>query len=191
MNSSGILFWSGGKDAYLALKQIRNQYSDVHLLVTYDEQSDTVPFQQIPVAHLRRQAGHLRLPLIEVPLPPECPNDLYVDSITQAIDDFTPEETDLIFGDLHIEDIRKWRESVFQPLGFNCRFPVWQMPYDSLFNQLFDGEVSITITSADPSYQNLIKPGSLFTREFINQLPAEIDAMGEHGEFHTRLDFID
>ena len=189
MNPTGILFWSGGKDAYLALKQIRNQYSTLYLLVTYDEQSDTVPFQQIPVSHLRRQAGHLHLPLIEVPLPPQCPNDQYVEAIIRALRDVTPEQTDLIFGDLHIEDIKSWRESVFQPLGFTCRFPVWRVPYESLFNQLFEDNIVITITSVDKACQSRIEPGARFDRDFISQLPADIDAMGEHGEFHTRLDF--
>ena len=73
-----ILFWSGGKDAYLALHFFRESHpeADLKLLTTYDESDDTVPHQNIPLSAIKDQADHLDLELVSVALPTNCPNDI-------------------------------------------------------------------------------------------------------------------
>ena len=61
--------------------------------------------------------------------------------------DYTPEiekKITLVFGDLHLQDIKKWREQSFYP--FSCVFPLFNMPYDNLLKQLWN--LSTTATSA-------------------------------------------
>ncbi len=186
---TAVVFWSGGKDAFLAYREIENQYEHIYLLVTYDNTRNTVPLQEIDMSHIRKQALFLDHPLLTTPLPPSCPNDKYVNSIAGTLENAGLTRCDLIFGDLHIDDIRQWRQTVFQPLGFTCRFPIWSMDYDYLFDRLFSENITVRLTHVDLRFKHIIEPGTLFNRQFINTLPEEIDPMGEFGEFHTRVEF--
>ncbi len=185
----GVLFWSGGKDAWLALQEIRDHYPDLHLLVTYDETRGVVPIQEVPLAAIVKQADELGLPLISIPLPPASDNTTYIHTITTTLSQHQLNQSDLIFGDLHIREIRQWREDTFGREGYSCRFPIWEKPYELLFDRLFIPDISIEISSVDEPYREYLQPGMPFTRELISQLPSHIDPMGENGEFHTLVRF--
>lgn len=186
----GVLFWSGGKDAWLALQEIRDLYPSLHLLVTYDVTRWVVPIQEVPLAAIVKQADKLGLPLISLPLPPASDNTTYIRAITATLRQHHLNHSDLIFGDLHIEEIRKWREETFEKQGYSCRFPIWKKPYELLFDQLFIPNISIEISSVDEPYRDYLHPGMPFTRELVSQLPSHIDPMGENGEFHTLVRFL-
>ncbi|NIT56931.1 MAG: hypothetical protein GWN00_12055, partial [Aliifodinibius sp.] len=123
-----ILFWSGGKDAYLALHFFKESYpkADLKLLTTYDESNDVVPHQNIPLSEIKEQADHLNLDLISVPLPFNCPNNIYLERIENALNKLKEPIDSLIFGDWYLEDIREWREKVFNEMGYSCLFPIWK-----------------------------------------------------------------
>lgn len=183
-----ILFWSGGKDAWLALQLDEHARQPV-LLTTYDETTHVVPHQQIPLDHIRLQAQFLQMELITVPLPPDCPNQTYLDGITEALRRHGLDGNELIFGDLHLQDLREWRENMFHERGYTCRFPLWNRSYNRLFDKLWQAPASIMISSVMEEHQAWIRVGEPFTPELVEQLPVHIDPMGEKGEFHTRLDF--
>lgn len=185
-----LLFWSGGKDAYLALLYYRENHSnDPVLLTTYDDESDRVPHQDIPIKEIYNQSIALELPLITVPLSYPASNKDYLNAIENAIGDSPFSIQNLVFGDLHLEDIRKWREEEFQKSGYECLFPIWGKSYEELFFRLFSENVKIVITGVADDFQNQIEPGSVFDRKFVASLPDEIDPMGERGEFHTQVIF--
>jgi len=185
-----LLFWSGGKDAYLALLYYReNHTNDPVLLTTYDDESGRVPHQDIPIKNIYNQSIALELPLITVPLSYPASNKEYLNAIENAISDSPFNIQNLVFGDLHLEDIRKWREEEFRKLGFDCLFPIWNKPYKELYDRLEREKVTIRITGVKDDYRDLIKPGTLFNRDFIDSLPEGIDLMGENGEFHTKVMF--
>ncbi len=127
-----ILFWSGGKDSFLALIYWRKiSKTDPILLTTYDEQTHIIPFQEIPVPEIKKQAESLSLELRTVPLQPKCPNEEYIRRVTETLPD-EHTSTELIFGDLWLDDIRQWREEVFHTAGFTCRFPLWHISYERI-----------------------------------------------------------
>jgi hypothetical protein len=75
-----VLFWSGGKDSFLALRALlraaaatagssTDHRSRFVLLTTFDRDSRFVAHQEVPVASIVRQAAHLGLALVGVPLP--------------------------------------------------------------------------------------------------------------------------
>lgn len=185
-----ILFWSGGKDSYLALVNWqKTSLQKPVLLTTYEESSGIVPFQNIPIDEIEQQAHELLLDLLAIPLPSNCPNKEYIQSINQTIRSRFEGEVTLIFGDLWLKDIRKWRESVFSKLNYTCYFPIWNKPYEDLLTELWDSKVRVTITSVDDRFSDIIAPGDTFDIDFINHLPETIDKMGEKGEFHTKVAF--
>ena len=186
-----ILFWSGGKDAFLALKVYQQEHpeTEIQLLTTFEKNSEVVPHQNIPVEHIKKQAVALGLKLNLVALPPECANELYLKKIKQATHHISPPVKNLIFGDWHVRDIREWREEQFEKLGFTCRFPIWEKSIHDLLPMLLLQPVEIRISAVKDEYRDIIKAGELYNQQFVQQLPKEIDPLGEHGEFHTKVIF--
>jgi diphthamide synthase (EF-2-diphthine--ammonia ligase) len=191
-----ILFWSGGKDAYLALHFYRQEYpdTDLRLLTTYEKATGDVPHQQIEMSHIHKQAEDLGLPLITIPLPTDCPNDIYLKEIEQKLSGQNESIRYLIFGDWHLQDIRQWREEVFKNMGYKCLFPIWKKSIHDLLPVLQFQPVKVEINAVQEKYKHLIRVGETYNQSFVVQLrhlPEEIDPMGENGEFHTKVIFKD
>lgn len=187
-----ILFWSGGKDAYLALHFFRKENPDasIKLLTTYDQSDDVVPHQNIQLKDIKKQAADLELDLITVPLPTECPNDIYLEQVRNALEKETSVEH-LIFGDWYLEDIRKWREKVFRNMGYKCLFPIWEKDIHELLSVILLQPIEIKISAVQEEYQSILKVGEIFDQALVSQLSriSDIDPMGENGEFHTKVNF--
>jgi len=194
--SMDILFWSGGKDAYLALQFYRQTHpqKQIMLLTTYDYSDDIVPHQNIALSHINKQAADLGLEFVSVPLPPDCPNDIYLEKLKETLDNIDEMVDHLIFGDWHLEEIRKWREKVFTDMGYSCRFPIWQKDLHELLPVLFFKPIDIEISAVQQQFQDIIRVGEPYNQAFVQQiqhLSEEIDPMGENGEFHTKVTFKD
>lgn len=185
-----ILFWSGGKDSYLALEFYRRKFPDhnLQLLTTYERESDQVPHQNIPIEDIQTQARNLELGLHLVPLPKECPNDVYLETIQKKLENMQGKVENLIFGDWKLSDIRKWRENKFQKMEYKCLFPIWEKSLHELLPVLTLKPVKITISAVQDKYQKYIGIGEPYNQRFVQQLPPEIDPMGENGEFHTKVE---
>lgn len=185
-----ILFWSGGKDSYLALEFFRQKHTieNLLLLTTFERKSKRVPHQDLPLKTIEKQADALSLTLLKVPLPPNCPNQEYTSQVKKTLTRHEPIRY-LIFGDWHLEDIRKWREKVFGQMGYRCLFPIWEKPLDELLPVLLLKPIEIKISAVKKDYQKFIGVGETYNQHFIRQLPDEIDPMGENGEFHTEVIF--
>lgn len=184
-----VLFWSGGKDAWLALHFFRKTNDDeLLLLTTFNEDSGRVPFQNIPIEEIVAQAKRLELSLIPVPLPEECPNDEYLKRVGFSLNHLEDVQY-LVFGDWHLQDIRNWREESFGKLGYQCLFPVWKKPEEELISTLETAPVQVTIASVAENAQKFITPGDVYDRDFAAGLPEHIDPLGENGEFHTKIIF--
>ncbi len=186
-----ILFWSGGKDAWLALQFYRKHHSSssLKLLTTYNKKTGIVPHQNIELDDIKKQAEQLELDLITVPLPENPSNEVYLDKMEEALASCKERVQRLVFGDWHLQDIRDWREKVFGKMGYDCLFPIWKKELNELLPELLLKPVEIRISAVRKEYEKLIRVGELYNQRFIRQLPDEIDPMGENGEFHTRLHF--
>ena len=179
-----ILFWSGGKDSFLAYLALRQEGAPLPvLLTTYDANTRVIANQEISIDLVIRQANHLNLPLIGVPLQPSYEyNDLVIPALS-----LVSSAQRLIFGDLHLQHIRQWREQNFldQSHKTPLHFPLWHKPYSVLLDMLEASNVPCKICALDSALQPSVKEGALFNRTFVQQLPPQVDAFGENGEFHT------
>lgn len=189
-----ILFWSGGKDAYLALHFYRQEHpgGELRLLTTYEDETGIIPHQQIELSHIRKQASSLGLYLIRVPLPPGCSNEIYLEKVGEVLATQEAPAERLVFGDWHLQDIRSWREEVFGAMGYECLFPIWRKDIHDLLPVLQFKPVEVKISAVQEKYQSLIRIGETFDQSFVVQLrhlPEDIDPMGENGEFHTKVFF--
>ena len=93
--------------------------------------------------------------------------------------------THLAFGDLFLEDIRKYRESKLEGTGFTPLFPIWGLPTPELAETMISNGLRAIVTALNPSMLPESFAGRWFNREFLRDLPDGVDPLGENGEFHT------
>lgn len=183
-----VLFWSGGKDSFLALRYLQDEtVEDPVLLTTYDDESGQVPHQNIPIETIRQQAIDLGLILFPVPISYPATNKEYLNTLKLTLKPFPFTIKRLVFGDLHLQDIRNWREETFSAMGFDLAFPIWQKSYEELFDRLERENITTRISAVMDEYRKMIQQGTIFDRQFAESLPKNIDPMGEAGEFHTEI----
>ena len=184
-----LLSWSSGKDSAWALYMLQ-QNPDVEvvgLLTTYNQEFERSAIHGVRLDLVRAQAAAAELPLLEVALPWPCDNEKYERIMAGAIDrarkELSPDA--VAFGDLYLEDIRRYRETQMAGSGLELIFPVWGIPTDQLSQQMLQGGLKAFVTCIDPERMPAGLSGSLYGTAFLEALPAEVDPCGENGEFHT------
>lgn len=180
-----MLFFSGGKDSVMALHRWRENGVPVDgLITTFDPQHDRVPLQGLSMTVLRAQAKALALPLLAIPLPQPCPNAVYRSRLLIGLRAHATAAR-LIFGDIHLQDIRDYREALFDGSGFEPLFPLWGNAPGALAAAIIDSGIRARITTVDPRRLSSQWLGREYDHALLRDLPADVDVCGENGEFHT------
>lgn len=188
MTRLAVMSWSSGKDCTLALHRARQEgeLEVVALLSTFNETASRVAIHGTRRAVARAQARALGLPLIEVDLPAPCSNADYEARIGAASLRLKEQGIrDWIFGDLFLEDIRRYREANLAAQGLSGHFPLWGADTRLLAQEMLDLGLDARIATLDPRLVPRELCGSRYDRAFLDQLPPEVDPCGERGEFHT------
>ncbi|WP_298336405.1 DUF5522 domain-containing protein [uncultured Erythrobacter sp.] len=189
-NGSGetvILFWSGGKDSFLAYRALmeKQRFAPV-LLTTFDVRTRIIAHQELLIDDVINQAEALGVPLIGVPL--HSGRD-YVEQLVPALD-LMPACKYLAFGDLHLEHIRNWREEAFKAnertVAMSLEFPLWRADYAMLLEDLAASGAQCKISAIVADLPG-VAVGDDYDANLIAKLPAGVDAFGENGEFHTKI----
>ena len=183
-----LLSWSSGKDSAWALHLLNQQYPCVvaGLLTTVNAAMDRVAMHGVRRSVLEAQARAAGLPLHVVHIPHPCPNAVYEARMRAAIADArTDGFTHVAFGDLFLEDIRRYREEKLAGSGLEPLFPVWGIPTRELAVQMMTGGLRARITCVDTRKLDGSFVGREFDRALIDDLPPSVDPCGENGEFHS------
>ena len=183
-----LLAWSSGKDSAFALHVLRgmDDVEVVGLLTTVNDAHDRVAMHAVRRALLEAQAVAVGLPLLIVRIPHPCPNEVYAAAMGRVLKDAKARGIQgVAFGDLFLEDIRRYREEQMAGTGLRLVFPLWGRPTAALAREMLDAGLRARITCVDPR----ALPGSFAGREFdrrlLADLPPGVDPCGENGEFHT------
>ena len=195
MNWSGnaksidILFWSGGKDSFLALASLLQEKRNVVLLTSFGSLTNRVSIQNIHIKNIAKQSEFLKLPLGLVPL---APNTDYKASIQEALQMITTQTgasiERLVFGDLHLQSIRQWRVDTWPE--YEIATPLFDVPYSKLLDKLWELQkemnLSITLSTQLNLANETLAIGTPYTQLLVEQLKENnVDAMLENGEAHT------
>jgi uncharacterized protein (TIGR00290 family) len=182
------LSWSSGKDSAWSLEVIRRQGEfDVQaLLTTVNAEFRRVAMHAVRESLLQAQAESTGLPLVTVPIPYPCPNGAYEQAMAASMQRARDEGvTHMIFGDLYLEDIRRYREEKLAGTGITPVFPLWGLDTRQLANEMVEGGLRALLTCVDPGKLDASFAGRLFDADLLADLPEGIDPCGENGEFHT------
>lgn len=188
MRTSVILSWSSGKDCAWALHVLR-QCSDVTvvgLVTTVNEAFGRVAMHGVRIELARRQAEAAGLPLDELALPWPCPNETY----ERIMGDYVARKATegvgaFAFGDLFLEDVRRYREEKLAAAGMKALFPLWGLDTKTLAGDMIAAGLDARIVCLDPRKLSADFAGRRFDLSLLADLPAGIDPCGENGEFHT------
>ncbi|MFQ5993821.1 MAG: ATP-binding protein [Acidiferrobacterales bacterium] len=183
-----LVFWSSGKDSAYALDVLRRQggVEISGLLTTVNRPPGRVAIHAVREALLHEQAHACGLPLITVPIPDPCPNDVYEAAIGDALAHAKQSGLDaVVFGDLFLEDIRIYRESLLASAGVKPLFPLWQRDTRTLANEMVAKGLRAHVTCVDAKALPDSFAGRVFDNDFLDDLPKGVDPCGENGEFHT------
>ncbi len=183
-----LLSWSSGKDSAWVLHLLR-QIPDVEvvaLLTTFNRSADRVAMHAVRRNVVEAQAERVDLPLWSVDLPSPCSNAVYEELMTAIWPRAAAEGiTEIAFGDLFLEDIRKYRERQLQATHLAPLFPIWHSPTRALAIEMIRAGVRAKVTCVDPAKLDRSFAGREFDNAFLDSLPPSVDPCGENGEFHT------
>jgi uncharacterized protein (TIGR00290 family) len=184
-----LVSWSTGKDSAWMLHQINQQYPNAAagLLTTTNQAFDRVAMHAVRRELLEAQARATRLPLHVLPLPWPCSNDQYESIMRTAVAGFVAGGfTHVAFGDLFLEDVRKYREDRLAGSGLEPIFPLWKTkPTRDLAYDMVDAGLRAQLTCVDPRKLDRSFAGRLFDGYLLGDLPDGVDPCGENGEFHS------
>jgi len=158
----------------------------VGLLTTINTHFQRVAMHGTRHELLKAQADAARLPLWEVPLPWPCSNDAYEQAMSNACASALQEGISAIaFGDLFLEDVRRYREDRLHGTGLDPIFPLWGRNTRELVSEMLDAGLRARIVCLDPSKLPADFAGCDLDHELLRRLPAGVDPCAENGEFHT------
>lgn len=185
---SAWVSWSSGKDSAFALHVVRSttDVDVVGLLTTVNATAERVAMHAVRRVLLEAQAASLGLRCHVVELPWPCPNAVYEERMTGAVDAAVAAGVErMVFGDLFLADIRAYREQQLIGTGLSPVFPLWGRRTDALAREILDVGIRAVITCVDPSQAPPEIAGRWFDQSLLDQLPDSVDPCGENGEFHT------
>lgn len=183
-----LLSWSSGKDSAWALHLLNRDHPGAvaALLTSTNAALDRVSMHGVRHDVLVAQARATGLPLWTVPLPDPCSNQEYEARMRDAVARAVGEGfTHVAFGDLYLEDVRRYREERLAGSGLEPLFPLWQAPTDTLASAMIDAGVRARLVCVDTRVLPASFAGREFDRDLLRELPAGVDPCGEKGEFHT------
>jgi uncharacterized protein (TIGR00290 family) len=183
-----LIAWSSGKDCAWALHEARREgaYDIVGALTTVTDTFERVSMHGVREELLRAQLDAAGLPSITVRIPFPCTNDIYEAKMAAAMQDAVAAGvTQVIFGDLFLEDLRAWREAKLAAIGVTAVFPIWKRPTDALAREMIAAGVEAHLAVVDLKKLSAGFAGRRFDASLLGDLPGGVDPCGENGEFHS------
>ncbi|MCI0482489.1 MAG: diphthine--ammonia ligase [Candidatus Dadabacteria bacterium] len=188
MGSKALFSWSGGKDSALALYEVlgSRSYDIASLLTTVTEGYDRVSMHGVRLSLLEMQADSLGLALEKVIIPRKASNEEYEISLEKSLLKYKGSGVEsVIYGDIFLEEIRKYREEQLGRLGLGCVFPIWGRDSFLLARTFIEAGFKAVAVCVDSTLLDGGFAGREFDYDFLSELPPGIDPCGENGEFHT------
>ena len=182
--TSCALSFSGGKDSMLALdRALRRGWPVTHLVNLYDEASERVRFHGVHKTLIQAQADALGIPLLSKPTRPETFEQVFL----QALGDLRLRGVDaIIFGNIHLADVRAWYEERTTGHHLLHLEPLWGEPVEMLALEVIQRGYHAVLTSVELTRARATWLGQPLSEALLAEFAAAgIDLCGERGEYHT------
>lgn len=183
-----IVAWSGGKDSARALFELSKDPTKriKGIFTTVNEDYDRVCMHGVRYSLLEAQADAMRLPLATIKLQGKVSNEDY----ELKMKDFLLNEIKhgvyyVAFGDIFLEDLKKYREENLAKIDMKGLFPIWKRDSAELAKEFISSGFKAILTCVDTKVLDGTFSGREYDHCLLSELPGNIDPCGENGEFHT------
>lgn len=180
--------WSGGKDSALALYHILNNsdYSVEKLLTNINDQFGRISMHGVREILLKQQAEAIGISLQKIFLGDQPSMSEYETQMSKTLNRLRQENfTHSVFGDIFLEDLKKYRENQLSKCGMSAVFPLWKKDTTELIHQFINLGFKTVVVCVNEKFLDKSFCGRIIDKDFINDLPQNVDVCGENGEFHT------
>lgn len=188
MTPKALMNWSGGKDSALSLYHVLQQkeYDVRYLLTSVNDSFRRISMHGVREELLDQQAQQLGIELVKLRLPETVSMEEYQMRMAETMQPLIEEGvTHSIFGDIFLEDLRQHREERLAQIGMQGVFPLWKRPSLELLAEFWDLGFKTVVVSVNGSQLDTSFCGRVLDRDFVKELPKNVDPCGENGEFHT------
>jgi uncharacterized protein (TIGR00290 family) len=183
-----ILSWSGGKDSAMAFMELARdaRYRIVSLLTTITSGYERISMHGVRVSLLEEQANSLGVPLVKVTIPEGSSNEQYETAMRSVLTRVQEDGVRTVaFGDLFLEDIRRYREDKLAQVSMKALFPIWKRDTRELADTFLKTGFRAILVCVDSKLLDRSFVGRAFDESLLADLPPGVDPCGENGEFHT------
>ena len=189
-NQPIFISWSSGKDSAYLLHCTKKMGTDceIRLFTTVIENQQLVAMHRTRKELVEAQTKVLNLPIDFIGLPWPCPNTIYEDRLSGYFARFRAKNyPKVLYGDLHLEDIRSYRQKQMDFIKVPCAFPIWSSPEQSgeTARKIIDSGIRSVVVCIDKAKLDPSFLGRVYDEKFLADLPEGTDPCGEYGEFHT------
>ena len=172
----------------MALYEIQKakRYEIISLLTTITEDYDRVSMHGVPRILVEQQAKSLGLPIEEVFISKDSSNEEYETKMKETLTKFKQAGVSLVvFGDVFLEEVRKYREDNLSRVGMKGLFPLWGWDTAELTRSFIALGFQAVTTCIDSKVLDKSFVGRILDKHFLAALPLNTDPAGENGEFHS------
>lgn len=186
--TKAIFNWSGGKDSSLALYHIlkEDNFDISALMTTVNSKFDRISMHGVRKELLYEQGKSIGIPIKEIRLPEMPTMSEYDETMRNVLSELTQEGiTHSIFGDIFLEDLRDYRVNKLAEIGLKGHFPLWKRDTTKLVHEFIDLGFKTVVVCTKAELLGEEFTGRIIDKDFLKDLPKNVDPCGENGEFHT------
>jgi uncharacterized protein (TIGR00290 family) len=187
MNMTAFMNWSGGKDSALAFYKAKKEGVPVEALLTsVNSGTDRIAMHGVRRELLVQQATVMGLPLHTIELPEMPGMQAYEEAVHLKHKQLKAAGfTHAVFGDLFLEDLKRYRDDLLAKDDLRCLYPLWQMNSREVVKEVLSLGFKAVVICVNSSFLDPSFCGRLLDESFLNDLPSNVDPCGENGEYHS------
>ena len=172
----------------MAAYQLRasQKYEIASLLTTVTEGYDRISMHGVRRSLLEQQADSLGVPLHQIMIPKDCPNQIYEARMREAVEHFkTRGITKVAFGDLFLQEVKQYREARLAQAGMTGLYPIWMRDTGELVRTFIGLGFRAILCCVDTQAIDASFAGRQIDQALLRDLPDSADPCGENGEYHS------
>ena len=184
MNKNCFVSWSGGKDSCLALFRAMSQgYKPKMLFTMFSIENDVSSAHRLNEDIIKAQVNALDL---ESTIGRAKFED-YEAVFVRNLEVFKSQDINYgIFGDIDLDEHRKWEETVCEKAQMTAVLPLWQEDRKNLVKEFIDLGFKAKIVVVNKTMMSPEFLGRDLSHELLEEIEKTgADVCGENGEYHT------